>query len=102
MAKFRKRAVVIEAFQWWPGQFTDWPQWAKDELKHYDSATEMITSRDGSPKRCITATDSGDLYIKTLEGPLQAQPGDWIIQGVKGELYPCKPDIFAATYEAVE
>ncbi len=40
--------------------------------------------------------------IATLEGDMEAQPGDWIIQGVKGELYPCKPDIFAATYEPAE
>lgn len=40
--------------------------------------------------------------IKTLEGTMFAQPGDWIITGVKGERYPCKPDIFEATYEKVE
>jgi hypothetical protein len=42
------------------------------------------------------------LPIVTLEGTLLAQPGDWIITGVQGEKYPCKPDIFAATYEPVE
>lgn len=42
------------------------------------------------------------LILETLEGPLTVSPGDWIIQGVKGELYPCKPDIFATTYEPVE
>lgn len=41
------------------------------------------------------------LVIHTLEGDMTAQPWDWIITGVKGERYPCKPDIFAATYEAV-
>ena len=41
-------------------------------------------------------------YIKTLEGPLHVQAGDWIITGIHGEKYPCKPDIFLATYEAVE
>lgn len=40
-----------------------------------------------------------ELVVETLEGPLHASPGDWIITGVKGETYPCKPDIFAATYE---
>lgn len=46
---------------------------------------------------------SGDeLRIGTLEGPLTVSPGDYIIRGVKGEIYPCKPDIFAATYEEVE
>lgn len=43
--------------------------------------------------------DGEDLWIGTLEGPHKASPGDWIIRGVKGELYPCKPDIFAQTYE---
>ena len=42
------------------------------------------------------------LYIGTLEGIHRAEPGDYIIRGVKGELYPCKPDIFAATYEPAE
>lgn len=41
------------------------------------------------------------MLIQTLEGTMSAQPGDWIIRGVKGEFYPCKPDIFEATYEAV-
>jgi hypothetical protein len=43
----------------------------------------------------------GGVEIKTLEGTMVANPGDWIIRGVKGELYPCKPDIFEATYERV-
>ncbi len=42
----------------------------------------------------------GELVIATLEGAMRASPGDWIIKGVKGEFYPCKPDIFAATYTA--
>jgi hypothetical protein len=50
----------------------------------------------------ITASDDGSLNIVTLEGVMRADPGDWIIRGVKGELYPCKPDIFAATYEPVD
>lgn len=41
------------------------------------------------------------LTIKTLEGVMRADPGDWIIRGIKGEIYPCKPDIFEATYEPV-
>ena len=42
------------------------------------------------------------LEIVTLEGTMRADPGDWIITGIKGEKYPCKPDIFSATYEVVE
>lgn len=43
-----------------------------------------------------------ELIINTLEGPLRAEPGDWIITGVKGEQYPCKPDVFEKTYEPVD
>ncbi|OBZ18282.1 hypothetical protein A8L34_01470 [Bacillus sp. FJAT-27264] len=42
-----------------------------------------------------------EMIIQTLEGPLRAEPGDWIITGVKGEQYPCKPDVFDRTYELV-
>jgi len=42
------------------------------------------------------------IFINTLEGKMRADPGDWIITGVKGEQYPCKPDIFSATYEPVK
>lgn len=41
-------------------------------------------------------------YIETLEGTMEARPGDWIIRGIRGELYPCKPDVFENTYEIVE
>jgi len=44
----------------------------------------------------------GDIFVPTLEGPLRASVGDYLIRGVKGEFYPCKPDIFAATYDPVE
>jgi len=47
-------------------------------------------------------TGEKPLHIHTLEGVMQANPGDWVITGVKGEQYPCKPDIFEATYELVE
>lgn len=43
-----------------------------------------------------------EVYIETLEGVMKAEKGDWIIKGVKGELYPCKPDVFEMTYEKVE
>jgi hypothetical protein len=80
--KYRKKPVVIEAFKW----MTDVvPQWWKDA------------------KGIEIEVSSGCAFIPTLEGVMhRADAGDWIIQGVKGELYPCKPDIFAATYEPVE
>lgn len=80
--KFRKKPVVIEAIQFTGSnpaeicRFMGAGEWEEDFL------------------------DAG-LEIKTLEGTMKASPGDWIIRGVAGEYYPCKPDIFAATYEPV-
>ena len=81
MAKFRKRPVVIDAWLNAPGISDMFPDWMKNGA--------------------ITCSDDGSLNIVTLEGVMRADPGDWIIRGVKGELYPCKPDIFEATYEPV-
>ena len=94
--KFRKKPVVIEAVQW-TGEnlreiiaFTDGPPITRS---HHAGMMweqyEELVARDG-------------LIIFTLEGQHVATPGDWIIKGVKGEFYPCKPDIFAATYEPAE
>jgi hypothetical protein len=79
---FRKKPVVIEA-ECYDGT---------------DESLEKISSMGGT--REIRKYPDG-LYIATLEGTMRANIGDWIIRGVKGELYPCKPDIFAATYEVV-
>ena len=83
MAKFRKKPVVIDAVQFRMGE-------EPSEL-----ASDVVTGR-------IRYTEDGMALIDTLEGSMIARSGDWIIRGVKGELYPCKPDIFAATYERVE
>lgn len=74
--KFRKKPVVIEAEQFRKGE----------------------THPRGI---CVCSTDEfgKDIHVHTLEGPLKVSDGDWIITGVKGEKYPCKPDIFEATYE---
>jgi hypothetical protein len=88
--KFRKKPVVIEAFQLHPNDGMTRPlppKWLLDAL--------TIT-------RTVTVYPEGYAAIDTLEGRMRADVGDWIIQGVKGELYPCKPDIFAATYEPAE
>lgn len=89
MAKFRKRPIVIEAEQYTgPG-----------EVSRYNTpppAPAGVTwIRLGSDMAQFPV-------VKTLEGEMHVSPGDWIITGVQGERYPCKPDIFAATYEAVE
>lgn len=95
--KFRKKPVVIEAIQWDGSRdrFNTIYEWANPSG---DAISAPITS-DG----CF---DSGDdvqnLCIDTLEGTMLARVGDWIIRGVKGEYYPCKPEVFAATYEPAE
>jgi hypothetical protein len=83
MAKFRKKPVVIEA---------------------------VLNSADLKPADLYALTGSFNglriegrcIFIETLEGEMKADEGDWIIKGIKGEVYPCKPDIFEATYERVE
>jgi hypothetical protein len=85
--KFRKKPVVIEAVQFTGSnlfeclRFMREPEWVVGNLE-------------------LKGTDRP--IIHTLEGDMQTSPGDWIIRGVKGEYYPCKPDIFEATYEAVQ
>ncbi len=83
MALYRKKPVVIEAVQ-----FTG-----------DASAPEIMALDLGCEHDPALGTDV--MLIHTLEGTMRADPGDWIIRGVKGEIYPCKPDIFAATYDAV-
>ena len=77
--RFRKKPVVIEAIQW-----------DGDNLDDVYAFTGRGISQHGRL-----------LNISTREGTMTASPGDWIIKGVVGELYPCKPDIFKQTYEAV-
>lgn len=79
--KFRKKPVVIEAEQY------------RDD----DSDLPFIDIDGGGPLNFDE--DEHRQYIQTLEGKLWVSDGDWIIKGVKGEFYPCKPDIFEQTYE---
>lgn len=92
MAKYRKKPVVIDAFKWTGGrdQVED-PTWIVEALEKGDATI-------------VSSNDLGEsvMQIKTLEGTMIAQQGDYIIRGVQGEIYPCKPDIFEATYEKVE
>ena len=89
MSLFRKKPVVIEAFRWTGGEDqTEDPLWIIDAIK-------AGTVRFGGIEDGIC------LFIDTLEGTHKANSGDYIIRGVKGELYPCKPDIFLMTYEEV-
>lgn len=99
--KFRKKPVVIEAFRWTGGpDQTEDPVWMIDALKRGE-ATRGSGDLAAGDARFIRDTE-GRVYciaIETLEGTVRAQVGDYIIKGVKGEIYPCKPDIFEATYD---
>lgn len=94
--QYRKRPIVITAMQLtadnardvlaWVGSFEDW----SDDKRKICAAVAVQTFPLFS------------LSISTLEGTMRADVGDWIIRGVKGEFYPCKPDVFAETYDAVQ
>lgn len=86
MGRYRKKPVVIEAMQL-PPSGEDASQELVDFLHHIDLWEQ--------------SDKHGSIIIHTLEGQMTADPGDWIIRGVNGEHYPCKPDIFEKTYEAV-
>ena len=101
--KYRKKPVVIEAVQ------LRWNTWS--EVCEFAGVGKLS---DGKPEGCYLDKDNKHLemldasgYVKmgllipTLEGVMVAAEGDYIIRGIQGELYPCKPDIFAATYDEV-
>lgn len=87
MSQYRKKPVIIEAFKItenFSNTNIDTPSWFVDAVINK-----------------IAKTNNNCVIITTLEGEMRADINDWIIKGVKGELYPCKPDIFEATYERV-
>lgn len=84
--KFRKKPVVIEAVKF-------------DGIKEIEGVKIGATAISGNVAEMGNKTVG---FIETLEGTMTADVGDWIITGVKGEKYPCKPDIFEATYELVK
>lgn len=103
MPKFRKKPIVIKAQQWWP----------PGDSRHDPS---MLVHRKGNTVDPPDYRQLNDLYlampgglpniggsdvfmVRTLEGDMKVSPGDWIITGVNGEKYPCKPDVFEKTYE---
>lgn len=122
MAKYRKKPVVIEASQWhkngdhpkdyaneitgleggelrtWPGSHGKENDWEGQVVRRYRSPDvhgESLCEQCGEPHHVHG-------WVDTLEQGHRVCPGDWIITGIKGEIYPCKPDIFAATYELAE
>jgi hypothetical protein len=108
MGHYRKKPVIVEAVRFdgceyvddipepmFEGSFDIVPDWITDaEAKGEGEAGALYVDR--------LADDEIVLTIVTLEGALYAKAGDWIIQGTAGELYPCKPDIFAAIYDPVD
>jgi hypothetical protein len=118
MGKFRKKPVVIDAVRWegatigmTNGRAPSPPTCsnaASPELEYelpewLPSALDVTDIKyPGSPEPGHVWRDGDSLFIGTLEGVHEARPGDWVIRGIKGELYPCKPDIFAATYETAD
>lgn len=80
---FRKKPIVIEAEQWFPG-------------------IEIDGVDESGAAQYIHNLKFDQAWIETLEGGHVVSPGDWIITGIAGEKYPCKPDIFEATYEKVD
>jgi hypothetical protein len=85
--KYRKRPVVIEAMHW------------DGNVRAHHPVSEWINDNGGVAR--WTAETPQRLSIETLEGAMTATAGDYIIRGVNGEFYPCKPDIFEQTYEAM-
>lgn len=92
MAQYRKKPVVIEAIQWQGNNLR--------EIIDFTGLHPSVHEWDWD--HFATHVDQHGLKIFTLEGPLMATIGDWIIRGIQNEFYPCKPDIFEATYEAVK
>ena len=98
--KFRKKPVIIEAVQL-----------RRDTWSEMCDHAGVGKLEDGKPEGCYVKDGMGHkemvsgtigLWIPTLEGLELATENDWVIKGVKGELYPCKPDMFEMTYEPVE
>jgi hypothetical protein len=95
--KYRKKPVVIDAVQWTGTNHRE----MFDFLTDYQ-CTDQYMSAEGKNFYIDHRKVPGGLVIKTLEGEHMANIGDYIIRGVHGEFYPCKPDIFRETYEEVE
>lgn len=103
--KYRNKPIEIEAQQWWP----------PGDERHDPAMLRDIRSEPTGPGRVLRVGDlflampghlrdigGDDIYkIRTRNDDLRVMPGDWIITGANGEKYPCKPDIFEATYEAI-
>ncbi len=91
--KYRKKPVVIEAIQWNGNNLEEVMKFLNSEFSYAEHHTYHTS-------KFTYAYD--ELFINTLEGTMKVSIGDYIIKGINGEYYPCKPDIFEKTYEKVE
>ena len=95
ITKYRKKPVVIEAVHFSTAY--------ESRLQRLEAATKIVAWIQSPAGLSVYSIGYGqEIRIPTLEGEMTASPGDFIIKGVSGEFYPCKPDIFAATYEEVD
>lgn len=100
--KFRKKPVVIEAYQW-TGNVRDLTMWATHADMESRRARGALQNDVELPLRlAYLGNNVIVLKVSTLEGEMTVSPDDWVICGLGGEFYPCKPEIFAKTYELVE
>jgi hypothetical protein len=104
MPKFRKKPVLVDARQYDGKNAHDLCEWITGKkIENPFALSEGVYIKQkvfpgvNPENKCLWF-----LAIKTPEGEMEAAAGDWVIRGVKGEFYPCKPDIFETTYEAVE
>ena len=100
MKKYQERPVIVEAFQMTKKRRisnADWPNWLHLAWQKNYSERCSVNCEDFP-----NSNGKDHLVINTLEGVMRIEWNDWIIQGVQGELYPCKPDIFELTYEEVK
>lgn len=102
MPRFRKKPVEIDAMQLpvdaTAAQAVTVYQWVSSHI----GVAQAPGFEDHMPQQGITIDPAdGLMAIRTLEGDMKVSPGDYVIRGVQGEFYPCKPDIFEATYEPV-
>ena len=89
--RYRKKPVIVEAIQW------------DGTIEGMDKIKSIFTELQDAIVQCNRTTGSMfNWSIRTLEGKHKVSEGDYIIKGINGEFYPCKPDIFGKTYEAVE
>ena len=91
--KYCRKPIVVEAIQWTGNNTDEVLEFGRGKIKH----RQYKYSPNGKD-----ILYGEELYVETLEGELRANKGDYIIKGVRGEFYPCKPDIFEKIYEELE